>query len=976
MADVNRPAPNRVALSQKWRSIAFAFVALGSVLPVNAQMFYAAPEYATAHQPQSVASGDFNNDGKPDLVTADTLANTLSILLNKGDGTFQTHADYATGSKPEAVVVGDFNGDLKLDLAVTNYDGTSVSVLLGNGDGTFRAHVDYQTGAKPTSMTLGDFNGDGVLDLVVGNTGEATISVLLGNGDGTFQSGVKYSVTTNAQGVVVGDFNADHVSDIAVAFVHIGQITAVCGISVLLGNGNGTFQAHIDSATNCGGGIAVGDFNRDGRQDLAIANNSFISSGVGVLLGNGNGTFKAEIDYDTDIFPSGVEVVDLNRDGNQDLALAGVGNAVGVLLGNGDGTFGMHQDFGAGDGPVSEIAADFNGDGRTDVATANAFGDSVSLLFGVGDGTFFPVRRDYLAASIAQGIAVSDLNHDGIQDLAVADGTTAGFVSILLSHPDGTFATDVVYPVGSNPDSVAIADFNGDSHPDLATANSGDSVISILLNKGDGTFQPHVDYPVSSTAAAGIIAADLNQDGRLDIAVALGEGAAVLLGNGDGSFQPEVDYGIGGVATSVVAADFNGDGKLDLALPAYNAVISVLLGNGDGTFQPGKQQSLPAQPFGAAVGDVNGDGIPDLVVAGGCGCISVLIGNGDGTFQPHKDYAGVSILTTSVALADFTGDGNLDVVVTNSYSSTASVFVGKGDGTFPTRVEYTSGGYAPAGVAVGDFNRDRKPDIAFGGVSVLINASPVPWFALSLSTNGNGSGTVKFSPGGLCGRSCSKNFASGTTVVLTAIPDFGSSLSGWSGGGCAGTGACSLTLTSDQAVAATFSPVPEFSVVGSSPSPNPINAGQSSTSTVNIKAVNGFNAAVSLTCSVAPTPALAPQCSIGPSSVGPGTSATLTINTTPPVTALLFSSRRFSIFDALLLPVIGFAMVRIRSHQGKRTPVVMFLICFLVMGALFSQSACGGNTPSPGTPAGHYTITVNGSSGSLQHSTKLALTVN
>src|SRR5262249_30868046 len=150
--NVNRPAQTMVALPQKRRSIAFAFVVLGGLLPANAQMFYAAPEYATGNQPQSVATGDFNNDGKPDLVTANTLANTISILLNKGDGTFQAHADYQTGAKPEAEVVGDFNGDLKPDIAVTSYDTMSVNVLLGNGDGTFRGHVDYQTGAKPVSI--------------------------------------------------------------------------------------------------------------------------------------------------------------------------------------------------------------------------------------------------------------------------------------------------------------------------------------------------------------------------------------------------------------------------------------------------------------------------------------------------------------------------------------------------------------------------------------------------------------------------------------------------------------------------------------------------------------------------------------------------------------------------------------------------------------------------------------------------------
>jgi len=123
----------------------------------------------------------------------------------------------------------------------------------------------------------------------------------------------------------------------------------------------------------------MGDFNRDGKEDLAIANSGFFSSGVGVLLGNGNGTFQPEVDYATDISPSSVNVVDLNGDGKVDLALGGIGNSVGILLGNGDGSFRPHHEFGVGRGPLSLVAGDFNGDGKVDIATANAFGDTVSL---------------------------------------------------------------------------------------------------------------------------------------------------------------------------------------------------------------------------------------------------------------------------------------------------------------------------------------------------------------------------------------------------------------------------------------------------------------------------------------------------------------------------------------------------------------------------------------------------------------------
>jgi hypothetical protein len=173
-----------------------------------------------------VAVGDFNGDGKLDLALANTCGSdpdcssngTVSILLGKGDGTFQTHVDYPTGFKPQSVAVGDFNGDGKLDLAVTNRSDSTVSILLGRGDGTFQTHVDYATGTGAVSVTAGDFNGDGRPDLAVAaGFGNKTVSILLGNGDGTFQAHLDYPSGNGPLWVTTGDFNGDGALDLATA---------------------------------------------------------------------------------------------------------------------------------------------------------------------------------------------------------------------------------------------------------------------------------------------------------------------------------------------------------------------------------------------------------------------------------------------------------------------------------------------------------------------------------------------------------------------------------------------------------------------------------------------------------------------------------------------------------------------------------------------------------------------------------------
>jgi hypothetical protein len=639
-------------------------------------------------KPSFLTSANLNADSRPDLVVVDNATpGFVSVLLNNGDGTFAAPVNYAVGNSPCNVAVADMNGDTVLDLIVANKSDNSLTVLLNQGNGTFVAQAAFTVPAAPVSITAGDFNNDNKNDVAL--VAGSNVYVYNGTGSGTLQT----TPATLAAGTFPGLLSAGHFHDpnkLDLAVVDV--FPSSTGVAILLNDGTGSFAApvqydlgaspNVSFAGATPNSLAIGDLNGDNKMDLAVANGQFANNGVSVLLGNGDGTFGGLTSWVADQQPAAVVIGNFLGDTKADMVVVNQGsNDVSFLLGNGDGTFAAPPTIAHINSPGPVVTGDFNGDSNQDVIVGNTFslnGVILTTLVGNGDGTFktpTTILNTVTNPTTGQAkiLAAAQMNAGSALDLIVLDSKNK--LDVFLNNGSGGFAAPVSYSAGTNPTGMAVGDFNGDGKPDVAIVNSAtapaDGTAMIYLNDGTGALTLVGTTPDIGLTPTGVFAADLDGDGKDDLAVANNNGfsstVSVLISAGSGAFQAKVPYAVDGHPTAVAAAPLRAGGKPDLAVSTFFGVgMDVLLNNGDGTFGASKPFATGSNPVAITINDVTRDGIPDVESTNNFGdSLTVWVGLGDGNFAQTSQTFTVGDRPSQTAAADFNSDGFLDLVTTN-----------------------------------------------------------------------------------------------------------------------------------------------------------------------------------------------------------------------------------------------------------------------------------------------------------------------
>ena len=704
-----------------------------------------------------IVAADFTQDGKPDVAVLQANG-TLDILSNNGNGTFSVPVEYSNPNVSSTEIgqafAADVNKDGYPDIVALDLSNNAILVYL-NKNGVFLTPTSMDiTNGQVINIAVGDLNGDGFPDVVTiasnvtGTTGNnqsaVTVQTYLGVGNGTFTpptgnltqtvsipADVEFPVSNT---IALGDLNNDGKLDIAVDLLEYtstttGQIVA----TVALGNGDGSFGAlNVNNPINksfsalglffmTSAGVQIQDLNGDGNADLALDMNVFPSTfTLNVALGNGSGGFTSTVQ--TTNFPPSNQIVyaDVNGDGIPDLIQ--MSSALNIWVGNGDGTFTPPGNGGiyiADTGESQSLAlGDFNGDGNTDIAELGSDYEQVSVFAGNGKGSFY-----------------------GAPALVSTTDT--------LPEPGSIELEDVADVQGLGSSSGLFLDGSGNL-PEVVTGlgnGTGDFTWIVGLSS---TVDPTLGYlqPVQ---------ADFNGDGKQDLLIAGTDNSlAVALSNGDGTFQTPVPLNLPILNCPLnyaATGDVNGDGKIDVAV-AYGGDSNcggsgsmasgyfVALGNGDGTFQTPVFTAQGNELYSATLADINMDGNLDLILddapfqAVGSFAIYLLLGNGNGTFGAPTT-ASSDYLISQVIAGDYNNDGKPDLILFSEGEqsdgdplTTAGILLlpGNGDGTFGAPSQIGTGNYFLTG-ALADVNGDGLPDLL---VSLyLTNGPPNTYFGLS-----------------------------------------------------------------------------------------------------------------------------------------------------------------------------------------------------------------------------------------------------
>jgi hypothetical protein len=539
--------------------------------------------------------------------------------------------------------------------------------------------------------------------------------------DDSVSSEATYATGKAPYSVAIGDLNRDGLLDLAVAnFLETY-------VSVLLNQGGVSFAPA--ASYNVGENphsVAIEDLDGDGWRDLAVANSGGKGS-VSVLLNQGQGLSFAREDYEVSNSPFSVTVGELDGGEGPDLAVAVSTTCcdegyVSVLLNRGREPglqFALRSSHPVSASPLSVAVGELDGKAGLDLAVANFLGNSVSVLLNGGDARFD--RKDSRAGVSPFSVAVGNLDGKPGLDLAVA--TVGGGVGLLFNDGRGGFGLDAAYPTGSFPSSVAVGDLNGDGQLDLAVTNGGavSNNVSVLLNNpnnllGPGRFDLDQSYPAGAGPRS-VAMGDLDGDGRLDLAVANSgsSNVSVLYNRGRARYDSMIELEAGQAPRAMVAGDLDGDGQLDLVV-ADDASQKVCILKGR-EFRLDRETGceVDGRSSALALGDLNHDGLPDLVVANqDAGTVSVYLNEGDQrgqVFGPSASSYEVGMGLSAMVLEDFDGDHWMDLAVLNEQSGELVIRFNAGDGTFNSSIRYSTG-VRPSAIVAGDWSGDGQADLA------------------------------------------------------------------------------------------------------------------------------------------------------------------------------------------------------------------------------------------------------------------------
>ncbi len=744
-------------------SLFFTFVYALALAPVSYAVdgcsspgFKVAPTINLEAGVFGMAVADFNGDGHLDLAaSANNGFAEFTVLLGRGGSErFEPPMTYAAGGSPRRIAVGDFNGDSRPDLAVSLDDlGQStgrLSIVLNDGTGKFGAPSIVSFQGQPTRAVIGDVNNDGKLDIISAlSTGGADgkVSVVLGDGAGGFSEAPNspfFTLSPYHYLLTIGDFNEDGKRDFAI-------LGSSGNLNIWVGDGTGRFT--LGSNTPTGGfllSLTAGDFNNDGHLDVL--------QGDRMLLGTGTASFGAPIVVPLPAGTNAAFAAQLNQDGNLDAVVAGPAGLT-IMLGNGTGNLVRGTSYTSGFVNFTDsfaVPGDFNEDGKIDLAAVQSGG--IGILDGDGTGEFYDARIYQTTIQSPNYLLAADFNSDGKQDFVVAAGSPTDR-RIEVAHGDGNGGFTLksltqfgIWQLGT----IAAADFNNDTKPDLAVTVPSDGRVFILLNDGTGGFPTNgttQSYLLGGQPSA-VETGDFNNDNKVDLVVLrrFSNGLHVLYGDGAGlftvhSFTPLPDTT---AFSDVVVSDFNADGKFDLAVGGFDLnfgpanYVRILTGNGAGIFPSFTDVATAGAPGSLVARDLNGDSKPDIAVptsvsSSQTSFVTVIFNNAPSGFSSPIDYSidGIGIL----GVGDFNNDTKPDLALSSGNSILGGVdgitlFTNQGNGNFNARVS-VSAGKASGHIAVSDFNNDGKEDVIVsqfsGSVALLLNDVTVERPCLSVN---------------------------------------------------------------------------------------------------------------------------------------------------------------------------------------------------------------------------------------------------